>query len=177
MYILKTLFKRKNKPFFGKTANEKFEKIFNIDSINSHKNKVSKIIGISQEISDGKAMIVSVIYIDNSYKHITKEENITELNITDKSLLKNKDDAFKVVEQNINLIKEYDKRNDTFLTERSIRITFLTGEGNFCFKGQFSDLDSELYLRKISLMFNNILLSFDERAQKINRKLARQFTK
>jgi len=175
MYILKKIFKNKNKPFFGKTSNDKYENMFIVNRNELIKNDTPIIIGIIQELSDGKSMVVAGIYNDNSLQHIEKDGKTTEFNISNKSFLKSKEKVFDLTMENYNQIKEFDKGKQSFLKEKGIRFTFLTSDGIYSIQGQFNDFNKGLFLPHILSLFFNIIVTIDKnRTQKITNKLIKK---
>lgn len=163
MYILKKIFKDKNKPFFGKVANAEFEEMFSTNQAYHEKAKNNLILGIIQEISDGESTVVSGVYLDNSFQHIEKDGKIYKFKTTEESLLKAKNQIFDLVVENIEQIKQFDRYDEPFLRDKGIRISFLTPGGIFNYSGQYADFNKGKVLPHILTFFLNTVLSINRK--------------
>jgi len=170
MYILKKLFKDKDKPFFGKKANKAYENLFLYDK-NVNENTDEIIYGIIQEIGDGMGNVAMGLYLDDSLKHIRKDGKITEFkikNIPNHRFLNTKKKVFNLCTENFNEILEFESGKKPFLKNRGIRFTFLTSKGIYSKEGQFNDFNNATILGHSMTLFWNIISVL---SQKNGRKL------
>ena len=159
MYILKKLFKDKDKPFFEKKANETYENLFLYDKT-ENENNVEIVYGIIQEVGDGSGNVVVGLYLDDSFKHIRKDGKITEFkikNIPNHRFLNTKRKVFNLCTENFNEILEFESGKKPFLKNRGIRITFLTSRGIYSKEGQFKDFNNATILGHTTSLFWNIV--------------------
>tara|TARA_R110002073_G_scaffold335987_1_gene529739 strand:+ start:817 stop:1338 length:522 start_codon:yes stop_codon:yes gene_type:complete len=168
MNIIKSLFKNKNKPYYGKEANETYENLFSYN-LNENLDNDQIVYGIIQEIGDGSGNVVSGIYYDNSFKNIRNDGKISEFeikNIPNFRFLNNKKKVFKLCEENFNEILEFESGKQSFLKKRGIRITFLTSKGIYFKEGQFNDFNSGAWLASTSSLFLNIVSVINQKKGK-----------